>query len=175
MSVPAHRLFVLLLLVVSWALAGGGCCSQVHTCTMSRGLWESPIIRETRALLVVPDEELSILRVDGKDPQASRLSRGPAKEYFLPGGDHCVTASFWYAAPMRGGPIGSVHGLPLTLKRRFVVGHKYVAAYRQYLVAPGPAPRWLLDALVAEIVPPQREYWSLDIVDVTETAKGAGK
>lgn len=175
MSVQAHRLSVLFLPVVSLALAGAGCCSQGHSYSTSKSLWESPIIRETRAVLVVPDEELTILRVDGKDAQASRLSRGPAKEYFLPGGDHCVTASFWYAAPMRGGPIGSVHGLPLTLKHPFVVGHKYVATYRQYVVAPGPAPRWLLDALVAEIVPPQREYWSLDIVDVTETAKDTGK
>ena len=176
MSVRAYRLVALFLPTVSLALAGAGCCSQTHTHHASKSLWESPIIHETRALLVVPDEELHVLRIDDcKDVQASRQIKGQPREYFVCAGEHCVSASFRYAEPMRGGLIGEVRGLPLTLRHRFVAGHKYAALYHQYVLAPGPEPRWLIEALAAEFVPPQREYWSLEIIDLTETPKETGK
>lgn len=174
MSVPAHRLSALFLPVVSLALAGAGCSSQVHSYTMSKGVWESPIIRETRALLSVPCEELSILRVDGKNDQMSSRRVGPATEYFLPGGEHRVTAELRYAEYMKGGGVGEVRGLPITLRRQFLVGHKYVAVYRQFAES-RPQPQGWLDQVIADVVSPQREYWSLEFVDVTETAKATGR
>jgi hypothetical protein len=167
MSVRTHRLSVLFLPVVSLVLAGAGCSPQVHTYTTAKSLWESPIIRETRALLSVPNEELSILSVDGKSAQSSRLDNGPVKEYFLPGGEHDVTAEFSYSEVIKGAGLGGVHGLPITLKQSFVVGHKYLASYRQFVV-PRPEPEGWLDQIIADVINPQREYWSLEITDVTE-------
>jgi hypothetical protein len=175
MTVQARRLSVLFLPVVSLALAGAGCCCpQVHTYTTSKSLWESPIVRETRALLVVPNEELSIQHVDGKNAQVSRLSKGPVREYFLPAGEHRVTVSLRYAEALAGGGVGEVRGLPITLRKSFQVGHRYVAVYRQFVEA-RPEPQGWLDHLLVEMINPQREYWSLEFVDVTVTAKTTEK
>jgi hypothetical protein len=144
----------------------------MHTYNTSKSLWESPIIRETRALLLVPNEELSILRVDGQGAQVSRLSKGPVKEYFLTNGPHRVMAAFRYAEYEAGGGVGEVRGLPITLNQQFLVGHKYVAVYRQFL-EPRPEPRGWLDQFITDMVNPQREFWSLQIVDMTETNKPA--
>ena len=170
MSVQAHRLAALFLSVVSLALAGGGCCSQMHTYNSSKSLWESPIIRETRALLVVPNEELSMMRIDGQGAQVSRLSQGPVREYFVTGGEHRVTASFRYSEYLAGGGVGEVRGLPITLRQHFLVGHKYVAVYRQF-VEPRPQPKGWLDGFFADMTNPQREFWSLEFVDVTQKGK----
>jgi hypothetical protein len=170
MSGQVHRLSILFLPVVSLALSGAGCCSQMHTYSTSKSLWESPIIRETRALLVVPNEELSIVRVDGQGAQVSRLSQGPVREYFVAGGEHRVTASFRYAEYQAGGGVGEVRGLPITLHKRFMVGHKYVAVYRQF-VQPRPQPRGWLDEFLTDMMNPPREFWSLEFVDVTQAAK----
>jgi hypothetical protein len=174
MSVHAHRLSVLFLPIVSLALVGVGCSPQVHTYNTCKSLWDSPIIRETRALLVVPNEELSIVSVDGKSAQVSRLSKGPVKEYFLQAGEHRVTATFHYSEPLKGGGVGEVRGLPIRLRQPFKVGHVYVAVYRQF-VTTKPQPRGWLDGFFTEMLNPTREFWSLEFVDTTETAKETGK
>jgi hypothetical protein len=174
MTVQARRLSALLLPVVSLALAGAGCSSGNHTYATSRSLWESPIIRETRAVLVAPDEELSVDQVDGRSPQLARAVKGAGKEYYLTAGEHRVTVTFRYAEALPGGEVGEVRGLPITLRKSFEVGHKYVAVYRQF-VEDRPQPRGWLDHLFGEMTNPQREYWSLDLVDVTVAAKATGK
>jgi hypothetical protein len=175
MSVQAHRLSVLFLPVVSLALAGAGCCAKAQSYSASKSFWESPIVRETRALLVVPNEELTILTVDGKSAQVSRLSKGPVKEYFLSEGEHRVKMSLRYAEALAGGGVGEVRGLPITLRKSFQVGHKYMAVYRQFAVETQPEPQGWLDRLIVDATNPTREYWSLDFVDVTATAKATQK
>ncbi len=171
MGVQARRLSVLYLPVVSLVWLGAGCCCpQVQSYSSPKSLWESPIVRETRALLVVPNEELFVLQVDGKNAQVSRLSKGPVKEYFLPAGEHRVMMSLRYAEPLKGGGMGEVRGLPITLCKSFEVGHKYVAVYHQF-VQERPEPQGWLDHLLMEMTNPLREYWSLDFVDVTRMAK----
>ncbi len=170
MSVPAHRLSACLLPVVSLVWLSAGCSSHIHSYTESKSLWESPIVRETRALLSVRCEELSILRVDGRSAQVSHLGQSPVKEYFLSGGEHSVTAAFKYADSGAGGVATVVRGMPITLRQPFRVGHRYEAVYRQF-VRPLPEPKYLLDQIVATMTNPPQEFWTLEIVDVTETAK----
>jgi hypothetical protein len=170
MSVQAHRLSGLLLPVLSLAWLGAGCCSQTHSYAGSKSLWESPIVRETRALLSVRYEELSILRVDGSSPRGTRLSPGPDREYFLSAGDHCLTAALKYATPLEGGGVGVVRGLPITFHKSFQVGHKYEVVYRQF-VRPLPKPQGWLDHIILSVINPPEEFWKVEIVDVTGVAQ----
>ena len=124
-------------------------------------------MQATRALLVVNTEELKILRIDGKNVRPSCIGEGGVREYYLPAGVHTITASFRYAAPVHGGLIGAVRGIPVTLQHQFVAGHEYVPMYREY-TRRRPEAKYLLDALGA-VIAGSDPRWSLAIADLAET------
>ena len=164
MSVRAHRRLVLALSGVSLlAFAGGGCCPRCSSECTPRGPWQSPTIQATRAFLVVNTEELRILCINGRNVRPSCIGDGGVREYHLPAGMHSVTAAFRYAAPVSGGLIGSVWGVPVTIEKQFIVGHEYVPVYREH-THPEAECEYLLEAIASTISP--RRSWSLDIVDL---------
>lgn len=151
MAVRSHRLFVLLLCSV--ALALGGCCSRCGSTCAPQGPWQSPTIQATRALMVVNTEELRILRIDGRNVHPSCIGADGVREYHIPAGMHTITATFRYAAPVSGGLVGAVWGVPMTQQRQFLTGHEYVPVYRQHArTATAGSDR----------------YWSLNIADLAQ-------
>ena len=170
MSVRARRFTSWFLLVASLVVVGSGCRSEPRLNCTPKGLWQSPILQATRAHLVLPEEELHILRIDGKNAHALRSSPSRTKEFFLPGGEHSITASFRYSAHVPGGVVGEVRGMPLTIEHDFVVGHEYEAVYHES-VGPKRTAKWWLEGIVIDIFRPQELYWSLEIIDRTESAK----
>ncbi|MBN1458745.1 MAG: hypothetical protein JXA57_04360 [Armatimonadetes bacterium] len=154
------------------ALALAGCHSQCGSKCTPRGLWESPTIHATRALLLVNTPELYILRVDGRYVSPSCVGEGGMREYYLPAGEHSITASFRYQAPVGGGVIGTVAGKPLTLEHRFVAGREYVAVYREH-PRPRPEAKTLIEAISLTLFPAQDCTWSMDIVDLANVGPDA--
>jgi hypothetical protein len=108
--------------------------------------------------MVVNTEELRILRIDGRNVHPSCIGAGGVREYHIPDGTHTITASFRYAARVSGGLIGTVWGLPVTLRQPFTAGHEYVPVYREH-VRPGKARG--------------ERTWSLDIVDLAQARPNA--
>jgi len=168
MSRCRYRFLLLSLCGASWvALVASGCCPRCGSTCTPQGPWQSPTMQATRALLVVNTEELRILRIDGKNVRPSCIGEGGVREYHLPAGMHTVTASFCYAAPVSGGLIGAVRGVPVTRRHQFVAGHEYVPMYREYTWR-RPQAKYLLDAVGALIAGSDR-HWSLAIADLAET------
>jgi hypothetical protein len=112
---------------------------------------------------VVNTEELRILRIDGRNVRPSCIGEGGVREYHLPPGMHGITAVFHYAAPVSGGLVGAVRGVPVTVEKQFIAGHEYVPVYREH-TRTKPECEYLVD-VIAEAVRPKRN-WSLDIVDL---------
>ena len=166
MSVRTSRLRVVSFCVMSLAAyALMGCHTQCGSKCTPNGLWESPTIQATRALLLVNTPELRILRVDGKNVSPSCIGERGVREYYLPPGEHTLIASFRYQAPVSGGLIGAVEGKPLTLQHPFVAGHEYVAVYREHPYS-RPETEYFLDTVAVTLFAPEDCYWSMDIVDV---------
>ncbi len=144
-----------------------GCSTRCGSKCMPNGLWESPTIQATRALLLVNTPELRILRVDGKNVSPSCITEGGVHEYYLPPGEHTLAASFRYQAPVSGGLIGAVEGKPLTFQHPFVAGHEYVAVYHEHPY-PRPETEFFLETVAVTLFAPEDCYWSLDIVDLAD-------
>jgi hypothetical protein len=168
MSVRTTRLLAVFFYVMPLAiLALMGCHSQCGSKCTPHGLWESPTIQATRALLLVNTPELHVLRVDGKIVGPSCIGRGGVREYYLPPGAHTLTASFRYQAPVSDRLIGAVEGKPLTLRHVFAMGHEYVAVYHEHAY-PKPKAEYFLDRLALTLFAPGDSYWSMDIVDLAD-------
>jgi len=169
MFAQTNRFLVLSLCVslfVSLVLAG--CC---QTCTgdkcTPRSPWQSPTIQATRALVLVNQNDLRILRIDGKKTRPTCIGEGGMREYHLPPGKHVFTAVFRHDAPPGEGLLADVRGCPLTQAYDLSAGHEYVAFHREH---PGPQPQG--EAGVAPVAtnvfnPPQL-HWCLEIVDLDE-------
>ncbi len=142
-----------------------GCCHRCGSKCTPKGLWESPTIQTTRALLLVNTPELHILRIDGRNVRPSCIGEGSVREFYLPVGEHRITASFRYQAPVSGNLIGAVEGKPLTLTQPFMAGHEYVAVYREH-PCPRPEAETLVEAILLTLLPIQDRIWSMDIVDL---------
>ena len=166
MSAQKNRFLVMSLCITPLAtLALAGCCRRCGGKCTPQGLWESPTIQATRALVLVNAPELHILRIDGRNTSPSCVGEGGVREYYLPIGEHRVTASFRYQAPVSGDLIGAVEGKPLTLKYQFVAGHEYVAVYHEHR-HPRPQAESFVEAVAMTLLPVQDRTWSMDIVDL---------
>ena len=131
-------------------------------------LWDSPTIKGTRALVVVPAGELKILRIDGRNVRPYQISPAHGqREYLIPAGEHTITASFRYAAPVTNGLLGEVRGHPLRLKHFFHAGGEYAAIYRIHRYE-RPEPRWFLEVVATALFTPVDFYWSMEIVDLAQ-------
>jgi len=129
-------------------------------------LWDSPTIKGTRALVVVPAGELKILRIDGRNARPYQISQTHGqREYLIPAGQHTITAVFRFAAPVTNGLLGEVRGHPLRLKHFFHAGRQYAALYRIHPYE-RPEARWFLEAVAMTIFTPVDYWWSMDIVDL---------
>jgi hypothetical protein len=144
-----------------------GCHSRCGSKCTPNGLWESPTIQATRALLLVNTPELHILRVDGRNIQPACIGQDGAREYYLAAGEHSITASFHYQARVGGGVIGTVEGKPLTLTHYFVVGAEYVAVYQEH-PHPRPEAENLIEAVSQTLFPAPDCTWSMEIVDLAD-------
>jgi hypothetical protein len=134
---------------------------------MCGDLWDSPTVKATRALVVVPAGELKILRVDGRNVGPYEVcERGEVRRYLIPSGEHTITAAFRFAAPVSNGLLGEVRGHPLKLKRFFTAGHEYAAAY-QIHACDRPEPRFFLEVAADAVFTPVDYYWSLELIDRT--------
>jgi len=132
-------------------------------------LWDSPTIKGTRALVVVPAGELKILRIDGRNVRPYQISKTHGqREYLIPAGEHTITAVFRYAAPVSNGLLGEVRGHPLRLKHFFHAGREYAALYRIHPYE-RPEPRWLCEVVAMALFTPVDYYWSMDLVDLAQT------
>lgn len=170
MSAQTHPLCTLCRCVVlATSLAAAGCQSrQVDVC--SREPWDSPGIRTTRALLVVPADELRVLEVDGRDVWGPQITGTHGlRGYLIPAGEHVITASFRYATPVSGGLTGEIRGDGFKSKHDFQAGREYVALYRIH-AHPRKRARWWLEYLVNDVFAPQRYYWTMEIVALDEGA-----
>lgn len=168
MVVRPYRLFALLFCTVTLTLLGLCGCHSRQACGDA---WDSPTIRGTRALLVVPADELEILRIDGRNVRSSQISETHGlREYMIPAGTHTLTAVFRYAAPVSGNLLGEVRGHPLKLKQFFHAGREYAAVYRIHPYE-RRKPRWLLEGIAYTLFTPVDYYWSLDVVDLAEWGK----
>ncbi|UCD53517.1 MAG: hypothetical protein JSW27_12855 [Phycisphaerales bacterium] len=169
MSVRANHFFVLTLcLSLPFALVLTGCCQKcgADRCT-PRSLWQSPTVQVTRALLLVNENDLRILDIDGKGAGPTCVGEGQMQEFHLIPGEHTITAVFRRAEPRSEGFLADTHGRPLTHTFTLLAGHEYVALHREH---PGPCPED--EPGVAEVATnvfnPPELYWRLEIVDLAE-------
>jgi len=150
---------------------GLGCRSQ----SKCGDLWDSPTIKGTRALVVVPAEELKILRIDGRNVRPYRISATHGqREYLIPTGEHTITAAFRYAAPVSNGLLGEVRGHPLRRKHFFGAGREYAALYRIHPYE-RREPRWFSEVVATALFTPVDYYWSMDIVDLAQAGAEIGR
>lgn len=162
-----HLLILTICAVLLFALALTGCCSKCANNCTPNGLWQSPTMQATRALLLVNTEELRVLRIDGKKVSPSHLGSGDVREYYLSPGQHSIQATFRYGAPLSAGLLSDVHGKPLTLWEDFEAGHEYVAIYREHLYPVSDLYAWTED-VETNVLDPQDLYWSLQIADLAD-------
>jgi hypothetical protein len=153
-------------LLFSFALAG--CCQECggDRCT-PRSLWQSPTVQVTHALLLVNQEDLRILRIDGKKAHPTCIGADGMREFHLHPGEHTFTAVFRHGEPLSEGLLGDTHGRPLTDTYVLLAEHEYVALHREH---PGLCPdneSGVADVATNVFNPPQL-YWCLDIVDLAE-------
>lgn len=162
-----HFLALLTCCIILIALGIAGCCGDCANNCTPNGLWESPTMQATRALLVVNTEELRILHIDGKKVAPSRVSDDGVREYYLCPGEHSIHASFRYGAPLSAGLLSDVHGAPITLWEDFEVGHEYVVMYREHLYPVSDLHVWT-EEVITNVLDPQDLYWSLQVADLTD-------
>lgn len=162
------RVLVTSLVVISVSSCSRPCAGP---CT-PQSPWQSPTMQATRSLLLVNTAELRILRIDGRNVRASCIGRGSVCEYHLRPGEHELTASFHYAAPVGAGLIGEAYGRPLRLTHVFQPGHEYVAVYREH-----PYPKveaaTVAQAVAGTVLQPYEGTWSLQIVDLVDAQADA--
>ena len=91
------------------------------------------------------------------------------REYHLLPGAHTVTAVFRHASPRREGFLADARGRPLTRRHVLLVGHEYVAFYREH---PGPKPEHQEEVadVATNVLNPPPLHWSLEIVDLATAA-----
>ena len=170
---PAHtnHPFIPFLCTVSLTLlAVTGCHSQEADRNVASYASESPTTRGTRALLLVPADEFKILQIDGKQAHRSRSDEiHGLRAYRVSAGEHTVTASFRYAAPVSGRLLGEVRGRPMKLNRVFRANHEYVALYRMHRY-PKPEARWWLEEVLVAVFMPKDVYWSMEILDLGDVS-----
>ena len=173
MSIRSNRCFTVC--IVSAAILAAvqtGCCPRCESQCTPKGLWQSPTIQSTRALLLIDMPELHILRIDGKNVSPSCIGESGIREYYLAPGPHTITASFRYQAPVGAGLIGAVEGKPLTIEHPFDLGRAYVAIYHEYTY-PKVEPENLVEAIALALAPTQEGYWTMNIVDLTDAIPDA--
>jgi len=146
-------------LVLAFCLLSCPGCRSESKCG---DLWDSPTIKGTRALVVIPAGELKILRVDGQNVRPYQISPTHGqREYLIPAGEHTITAVFRFAAPVSNGLLGEVRGHPLRLKHFFHAGREYAALYRIHPYE-RPEARWFLEAVAMTL------FTSMEIVDLAQ-------
>lgn len=168
MRVRALRTMGVHLLIGSLiAISVSSCSRQCGGPCTPQSPWQSPTMQATRSLLLVNTAELRILRIDGRNVLASCIGRGGVCEYHLRPGEHELTASFHYAAPVGAGLIGEAYGRPLKLTHVFLPGHEYVAIYREH-----PYPKveagTVAQAVAGTVLQPYEGTWSMRIVDLAD-------
>lgn len=152
-------------LVLAFCLLSCPGCRSESKCG---DLWDSPTIKGTRALVVIPAGELKILRVDGQNVRPYQISPTHGqREYLIPAGEHTITAVFRFAAPVSNGLLGEVRGHPLRLKHFFHAGREYAALYRIHPYE-RPEARWFLEAVAMTLFTPVDYWWSMEIVDLAQ-------
>lgn len=163
MSAQTHRLRTLCLFLLPAVVLAAGCQSR-RAGICNEQPWESPTFRTSRALLVAPADELRVLEVDGRDVWGPQIAETHGlRGYLIPAGEHVITASFRYAAPVSGGLTGEIRGDGFKIKHDFQAGREYVALYRIH-AHPRKRARWWLEHLVNDVFAPQRYYWTMEIV-----------
>lgn len=169
MSIRSSRCLSACIVSVAMLIVVGqtGCCSRCGSKCTPRGLWQSPTIQATRALLLIDMPELHIIKVDGRNVRPSCVGEGNVREYYLAPGPHTIVASFRYQAPVGAGLIGAVEGKPLTLEHEFNVGREYVAVYQEHTY-PKAKPKNLIEAVALALAPTKEGYWSMRIVDLAD-------
>lgn len=162
-----HALGACLLVGSLIAISVSSCSRPCAGPCTPRSLWQSPTMQATRSLLLVNTGDLRILRIDGRNARASCVGRAGVREYHLRPGEHELTASFRYAAPVGAGLIGEAYGRPLELTHVFLPGHEYVAVYREH-----PYPKveagTVAQAVAGTVLQPYEGTWSLWIVDLAD-------
>mgnify|MGYP001825291499 CR=1 FL=1 len=169
MSLRASYSLVLSLcvsLLVSLALAG--CCQKCgeDQCT-PRSLWQSPTIQVTRTLLLVSQDDLRILYIDGKTAQPTCIGEGGMREFHLRPGEHTFTAVFRRAEPPSEGLLADTRGRALTDTFVLLAGHEYVALHREH-AGPCPENESGVANVATNVFNPPELHWRLDIVDLAE-------
>jgi len=164
-----NHFFVLPLCVsLSLVLVLAGCCQECgrDRCT-PRSLWQSPTVQVTRTLLLVNQEDLRIVYIDGKKAHPTCIGQGGMREYHLYPGEHSFTAVFRHAEPPSEGLLADTHGRPLTDTFVLLAGHEYVALHREH---PGARPDNETDAanVATNVFNPPELYWRLEVVDLAE-------
>ncbi len=168
MLVQTRRFLALLTCTILLvALAMAGCCGHCAKNCTPNGLWQSPTMQATRALLVINTEELRILEIDGKKVSPSHVSEDGIREYYLRPGEHSIQATFRYGAPLSAGLLSDVHGEPITLWQEFEAGHEYVAIYREHLYPVSDLHTWT-ENVITNVLDPQDLYWSLEMADLAD-------
>jgi len=168
MRVRALRVMSACLLIGSLIAISVSSCSRPcgGPCT-PQSPWQSPTMQATRSLLLVNTAELRILRIDGRNIRASCIGRGGVCEYHIRPGEHKLTASFHYAAPIGAGLIGEAYGRPLKFTHVFLPGHEYVAIYREHPYSKVEAGT-VAQAVAGTVLQPYEGTWSMRIVDLTD-------
>lgn len=162
-----HAMGVHLLIGSLIAMSVSSCSRQCAGPCAPQSPWQSPTMQATRSLLLVNTAELRLLRIDGHNARASCIGRAGVREYHLAPGEHELTASFRYAAPVGAGLIGEAYGQPLELTHVFLPGHEYVAIYREH---PYPTVQavTVAQAVAGTVLQPYEGTWSMRIVDLAD-------
>ena len=163
-----HSFVLSLCLSVLLALVLSGCCQEcgADRCT-PRSLWQSPTVQVTRTLLLVNQDDLRIVYIDGKKAHPTCIGQGGMREYHLHPGEHSFTAVFRRPEPPSEGVLADTRGRWLTATFVLLAGHEYVALHREH---PGPRPDSEADAgkVATNVLNPPELYWNLDLVDLAE-------
>ncbi|HNY77324.1 MAG: hypothetical protein RBS72_02300 [Sedimentisphaerales bacterium] len=162
-----HAMGVCLLVGSPIVISVSGCSRQCGGPCTPQSPWQSPTMQATRSLLLVNTAELRILRIDGRNVRASCIGRGGVREYHIRPGEHELTASLHYAAPVGAGLIGEAYGRPLKLTHVFQPGHEYVAIYREHPY-PTVQAATVAQAVAGTVLQPYEGTWSLRIVDLAD-------
>lgn len=122
--------------------------------------------QELSATLAVVTPGLEILEVDGRETRRSYVDeRVGLREYSVPAGEHTVTAWFRCAAPVPGGMLGEMKGIPLVCRYFFSTGRRYLALYGIHPDTMREPEGWI-EGMVADIFLASSSYWAMEIVDL---------
>lgn len=175
MPMRVRCFLVLFLFIVAFAAMGlTGCCRECmgDRCT-PRSPWQSPTIQATHALVLVNQEGLRILRIDGQKARPTCIGESGMREYHLHPGEHVFTAVFRHDAPSGEGLLADVKGRPLTHTYELLAGHEYVAFYREH-PGPKPEPETGAGEIATNVFNPPQLYWRLEVVDLSEPGAELG-